>query len=121
MNIHSIKTLVADDMRQVDNCIRQQLYSEVMLIKQFAHHIINSGGKRVRPILLLLSAKLFSYQGTQHHDLAAIIELIHTATLLHDDVVDSSTLRRGESTANQLWGNQASVLVGDFVYSRVFQ
>lgn len=108
-------------MRQVDGVIRQSLHSEVTLVNQVAEYIVNSGGKRLRPILVLLSAGLFGKIQAQHHQLAAIVELIHTSTLLHDDVVDESSKRRGQSTANALFGNAASVLVGDFVYSRTFQ
>ncbi|HEY5958908.1 MAG TPA: octaprenyl diphosphate synthase, partial [Polyangiaceae bacterium] len=95
--------------------------SDVVLINQISHYIINSGGKRMRPVLVLLSSRAFGYEGTDHHELAAVIEFIHTATLLHDDVVDASELRRGRDTANAVWGNEASVLVGDFLYSRAFQ
>lgn len=119
--IDHIRELIAPDMDQVNRLIEESLYSEVGLIDQLAHYIINSGGKRLRPAVVLLSARAFSYQGSRHINLAAIIEFIHTATLLHDDVVDASLLRRGHETANQLWGNEASVLVGDFVYSRAFQ
>jgi octaprenyl-diphosphate synthase len=108
-------------MRAVDEVIRDQLQSEVTLIRQVSNYIINSGGKRLRPALLLLSAGAFGYSGRAHHVLAAVVECIHTATLLHDDVVDESDLRRGNKTANALFGNAASVLVGDFVYSRAFQ
>jgi octaprenyl-diphosphate synthase len=101
--------------------IRKRLRSDVALVNQLGHYIINSGGKRLRPMLLLLSARAFGYQGTHHINLAAIVEFIHTATLLHDDVVDASQLRRGQQTANSVWGNEASVLVGDFLYSRAFQ
>ncbi len=121
MDLQSIRALISDDMAQVDALIQKRLHSNVDLINQLDHYIVNSGGKRLRPTLLLLCARLFSYIGTQHINLAAIIEFIHTATLLHDDVVDASLLRRGQVTANQRWGNQASVLVGDFVYSRAFQ
>lgn len=116
-----IRALVAEDMSRVDSLIQRQLDSEVDLIDQLGHYIVNSGGKRLRPALLLITARAFNYQGDQHINLAAIIEFIHTATLLHDDVVDASQLRRGQVTANQRWGNEASVLVGDFVYSRAFQ
>lgn len=119
--IETLRRLVRDDMRQVDALIERRLYSEVELINQLSHYIINSGGKRLRPALLLLSAHACGYQGSQHIELAAIVEFIHTATLLHDDVVDASKLRRGHQTANQRWGNEASVLVGDFLYSRAFQ
>ena len=119
--IDELKALIGADMDRVNALIQAQLHSEVTLIDQLGHYIVNSGGKRLRPALVLLSAGVFSYQGEEHINLAAIIEFIHTATLLHDDVVDASMLRRGRSTANQRWGNEASVLVGDFVYSRAFQ
>ncbi len=119
--INEINQLIADDMDKLNNCIQSRLHSEVVLINQIGGHIINSGGKRLRPIIHLLSAKALAYNGSQHIDLSAIIEFIHTATLLHDDVVDNSDLRRGEDTANALWGNAASVLVGDFLYSRAFE
>jgi octaprenyl-diphosphate synthase len=112
---------ISADMEAVNQVIRQQLYSDVPLVNQIAEYIISAGGKRIRPILVLLMAKAYGYRGTYHHDLAAVIEFIHTATLLHDDVVDESSLRRGRQTANALFGNAASVLVGDFVYSRAFQ
>lgn len=121
MGIDHIRKLISADMEKVNHLIEESLYSEVGLIDQLGHYIINSGGKRLRPAIVLLSAGLFSYKGKQHLNLAAIIEFIHTATLLHDDVVDASLLRRGHETANQKWGNEASVLVGDFVYSRAFQ
>ena len=108
-------------MQAVDEVIRQSLYSEVVLINQVAEYIINSGGKRLRPALVLLSAGVFGEIKPQHHTLAAVVEFIHTATLLHDDVVDESSMRRGRATANTMFGNAASVLVGDFVYSRAFQ
>jgi len=101
--------------------LREALHSDAVLIGQIAEHIIAGGGKRLRPALLLLTAQACGYRGTQHHTLAAVIEMIHTATLLHDDVVDESALRRGHATANATFGNAASVLVGDFVYSRAFQ
>jgi octaprenyl-diphosphate synthase len=119
--IETIRAAVADDMRAVDESIRKHLYSEVVLIRQVAEYIVNSGGKRLRPALLCLTARAYGYQGLDHHTLAAVVEFIHTATLLHDDVVDASEMRRGRSTANALFGNEASVLVGDFVYSRAFQ
>jgi octaprenyl-diphosphate synthase len=109
------------DMQAVDQVIHQRLSSDVVLIDQLSHYIVNSGGKRLRPLLAVLSAKSFNYQGDMHYLLAAIIEFIHTATLLHDDVVDESDLRRGNETANALFGNAASVLVGDFLYSRAFE
>lgn len=108
-------------MQQVDDLIRHSLHSDVLLVRQVAEYIVSSGGKRLRPILVLLTAKALGYQGERHIDLAAVIEFIHTATLLHDDVVDESSLRRGRSTANAMFGNAASVLVGDFLYSRAFQ
>ncbi len=112
---------VSDDLNAVNAVIRKQMHSDIVLIGQIADYIINAGGKRIRPILLLLMAKAFGYQGTQHHTLAATIEFIHTATLLHDDVVDEADLRRGRASANTLFGNAASVLVGDFLYTRAFQ
>ena len=108
-------------MSAVDNVIRKKLHSHVALVRQVSEYIINSGGKRLRPALVVLSAGAFGYTGKHHHNLAAIVEFIHTATLLHDDVVDESELRRNKETANALFGNAASVLVGDFLYSRAFQ
>jgi octaprenyl-diphosphate synthase len=108
-------------MQAVDTVIRLSLHSEVSLINTIGEHIINGGGKRLRPALVLLSSGMFGSIKTSHHELAAIVEFIHTATLLHDDVVDESAMRRGKSTANHLYGNAASVLVGDFLYSRAFQ
>lgn len=116
-----IHALVRDDMRAVDERISEALRSDVALINQISAYIIASGGKRLRPTLVLLSAGAYGYDGRRHVDLAAVIEFIHTATLLHDDVVDSSEMRRGQKTANVVWGNEASVLVGDFLYSRAFQ
>ncbi len=113
--------LVAADMLQVDRCIRACLDSDVALINQVAEYIIGSGGKRLRPAVHLLAARACGYDGPHHVRLAAIIEFIHTATLLHDDVVDESEMRRGQETSNAVWGNPASVLVGDFLYSRAFQ
>jgi octaprenyl-diphosphate synthase len=121
VDIQSIYTLIQTDMQSVDDMIQQRLHSEVVLINQVGHYIINSGGKRLRPALALLSARACGYQGDAHINLATIIEFIHTATLLHDDVVDHSEMRRGKETANQLWGNEASVLVGDFLYTRAFE
>lgn len=117
----TLQMLIKNDLDNVNQVIRQELYSEVVLIRQIAEYIINSGGKRLRPILLLLVANALNYQGNQHYALAAVIEFIHTATLLHDDVVDESDLRRSKPTANAVFGNAASVLVGDFLYSRSFQ
>ena len=121
MTLNKIQTFIATDMHAVDAVIRTSLYSEVTLINTIGEHIISGGGKRLRPALVLLSSGIFGEIQTQHHQLAAIVEFIHTATLLHDDVVDESQMRRGKSTANQLFGNAASVLVGDFLYSRAFQ
>jgi geranylgeranyl pyrophosphate synthase len=108
-------------MQRVDAVIRERLSSRVALIDQISHYIVNAGGKRIRPRLVLLFAEAFGYEGAARYELAATVEFIHTATLLHDDVVDESALRRGRSTANALFGNAASVLVGDFLYSRAFQ
>lgn len=116
-----IQSRIAEDMHAVDAVIRRSLHSEVVLINQVADYIVNSGGKRLRPALVLLSAGVFGRIVPAHHALAAIVEFIHTATLLHDDVVDESSMRRGRDTANTLFGNAASVLVGDFIYSRAFQ
>lgn len=121
MNIDEIKELTDADMLAVDALIKKRLYSEVVLVNQVSQYIVNSGGKRLRPLLALLAANAYGYQGDGHYALAAIVEFIHTATLLHDDVVDESVLRRGNETANALFGNAASVLVGDFLYSRSFQ
>ena len=120
-SLAEIQQLASADMRSVDALIRARLASDVVLINQVAEHIIAAGGKRLRPMLLLLTARALGYRDLQHHQLAAVVEFIHTATLLHDDVVDESDLRRGRSTANAVWGNAASVLVGDFLYSRSFQ
>lgn len=116
-----IRTLVASEMQLVDDHIRRSLHSEVVLINQVANYIIAGGGKRLRPTLVLLSAGAYGYEGAKHVEIASIVEFIHTATLLHDDVVDASEMRRGRETAHVLWGNEASVLVGDFLYSRAFQ
>ncbi len=121
MPLNKIQTFIAADMQAVDAVIRTSLYSEVTLVNTIGDHIIGGGGKRLRPALVLISSGMFEPIKTQHHQLAAIVEFIHTATLLHDDVVDESQLRRGKNTANHLFGNAASVLVGDFVYSRAFQ
>lgn len=115
------QALAAADMQAVNTLIRTRLASDVILINQIAEHIIGGGGKRLRPMLHLLAAQAAGYKGEDHVQLAAVIEFIHTSTLLHDDVVDESELRRGRKTANALWGNAASVLVGDFLYSRSFQ
>jgi octaprenyl-diphosphate synthase len=121
VSLEAIRSTIESDMLAVDEVIRKRLYSEVVLIRQISEYIINSGGKRLRPALVLLSAGAFDYSGGHHHVLAAVVEFIHTATLLHDDVVDESSLRRGNATVNALFGNAASVLVGDFLYSRAFQ
>lgn len=121
VTLEQLYALIGDDMKAVDTVIRDRLYSDVVLVRQVAEYIIGSGGKRMRPALVLLAAGALDYQGTRHHEMAAVIEFIHTATLLHDDVVDESSLRRGRDTANALFGNAASVLVGDFLYSRAFQ
>ncbi|KIF81902.1 octaprenyl diphosphate synthase [Noviherbaspirillum autotrophicum] len=118
---NNITQSISADMDAVNAVIRRQLYSDVPLVNQIAEYIISAGGKRIRPVLVLLLANAYGYHGKHHHELAAVIEFIHTATLLHDDVVDESSLRRGRQTANALFGNAASVLVGDFVYSRAFQ
>jgi len=116
-----LKPVIGDDMDAVDRVLRESLRSNVVLIREVANYIIGGGGKRLRPALLLLAARASGYAGRDHHTLAAAIEMIHTATLLHDDVVDESQLRRGHATANAQFGNPASVLVGDFLYSRTFQ
>ncbi|MGD2119290.1 MAG: octaprenyl diphosphate synthase [Chromatiales bacterium] len=121
MEISQVRELVAADMQAVDKLIVSRLESDVVLINQIGHYIINSGGKRLRPMLVLIGARAMGYSGAQHIDIAAIIEFIHTATLLHDDVVDESDMRRSNETANAVWGNAASVLVGDFLYSRSFE
>ena len=120
-DLPSIQALAAPEMAAMDALIRQRLASDVVLINQVAEYIIGAGGKRLRPMLLLLSAGALGHRGADAHQLAAVVEFIHTATLLHDDVVDESDLRRGRKTANAVWGNAASVLVGDFLYSRSFQ
>ncbi len=119
--LEHLAALVKDDLTQVNQLIIKHMQSPVALIPQLAGHIIAAGGKRLRPILTLASARMCGYQGRHHQALAACVEFIHTATLLHDDVVDESALRRGEASANMLWGNKASVLVGDFLFSRSFQ
>ena len=117
----AIQALAAPEMAAMDALIRQRLASDVVLINQVAEYIIGAGGKRLRPMLLLLTAGALGHRSTDAHQLAAVVEFIHTSTLLHDDVVDESDLRRGRKTANAVWGNAASVLVGDFLYSRSFQ
>ncbi len=120
-DLSEIQALAAPEMDAMDVLIRRRLASDVVLINQVAEYIIGAGGKRLRPMLLLLAAGALGHRGPDAHQLAAVVEFIHTATLLHDDVVDESDLRRGRSTANAVWGNAASVLVGDFLYSRSFQ
>jgi len=121
MQLEQIRDLVGDDLRKVDLVIERQLASDVALVNQVSHYIVGSGGKRLRPLSVVLAARACGYQGEHHVDAAAVVEFIHTATLLHDDVVDGSDLRRGRDTANHVWGNEASVLVGDYLYSRAFQ
>ena len=119
--LESATALVWGELDAVNRAIQRRLDSDIALIRTLGAHIINSGGKRLRPLILLLSARACGYRGDDHVTLAAVIEFIHTATLLHDDVVDASAMRRGQATANQVWGNEASVLVGDFLYSRSFE
>jgi len=121
VTLQEFNALLQPDMMAVDSVIRERLHSEVVLVRQVAEYIVSSGGKRLRPAMVILCAKALGYRGQHHHELAAVVEFIHTATLLHDDVVDESALRRGRDTANALFGNAASVLVGDFLYSRAFQ
>jgi octaprenyl-diphosphate synthase len=121
MDLDHINALVARDMEAVNDMIHRRLQSQVMLVNQLGHYIVDSGGKRLRPMLVLLAAGACGYQGRHHIDMAAIIEFIHTATLLHDDVIDGSELRRGRETVNAIWGNESSVLMGDFLYSRAFE
>ena len=121
MDITAIQTLIKPDMQAVNALIHKSLRSDVVLVNQISKYIVDSGGKRLRPMLLLLSANTFNCQNQHHITLAAVVEFIHTATLLHDDGVDGSELRRGQETANNIWGNEPSVLVGDFLYSRSFQ
>lgn len=121
MDIQQIQDLAASDMDAVNQLIQEQVNSDVSLVNQLGFYIVNSGGKRLRPLLCVTACRALGIQNNDHHTLAAIIEFIHTATLLHDDVVDESTMRRGRETANEVFGNQASVLVGDFLYTRSFQ
>jgi len=121
VSMEFVRSVIDGEMQAVDHLIRARLHSEVPLISQIGEYIIAGGGKRLRPMMVLLAARALGYQGETHHELAAMIELIHTSTLLHDDVVDESALRRGRETANNLFGNAASVLVGDFLYTRAFQ
>ena len=120
-SLEQIYSLIGTDMKAVDAVVRKRLYSDVVLVRQVAEYIISAGGKRMRPALVLLAAGTLGFKGERQHELAAVVEFIHTATLLHDDVVDESSLRRGRETANAMFGNAASVLVGDFLYSRAFQ
>ncbi len=120
-SLDAIRNLIKEDMEAVNELILKSLYSDVALVSELGNYLINSGGKRIRPAMVLLSARACHYHGDKHYNVAAIIEFIHTATLLHDDVVDDSKMRRGKETANAIWGNEASVLVGDFVYSRAFE
>ncbi|MGO3891010.1 MAG: octaprenyl diphosphate synthase [Paenalcaligenes sp.] len=121
MSLPDLMSPIADDMRELDAVIRGRLNSEVVLIRTIGEYIVSAGGKRMRPAMVLLVAKALGYEGRFHHLLAAVVEFIHTATLLHDDVVDESDMRRGRSTANAVFGNAASVLVGDYLYSRSFE
>ena len=121
MTLEDIRHLIQEDITATDQLILDRLASDVVLINQVGHYIISSGGKRLRPLLVLLSARACGYEGVHHRTMAAVIEFIHTSTLLHDDVVDESETRRGRKTANAVWGNAASVLVGDFLYSRSFE
>lgn len=121
MNLTELIAPIADDMKAVDAVIRGRLDSDVVLIRTIGEYIVGAGGKRLRPAMVLMVAKALGYQGSHHHLLAAVVEFIHTATLLHDDVVDESDMRRGRSTANAVFGNAASVLVGDYLYSRSFE
>ncbi|QKQ23849.1 polyprenyl synthetase family protein [Candidatus Ruthia endofausta] len=120
-SLSDIQSLLKLDLQRTDEILINRLSSNVALINQMSHHIIHAGGKRLRPLLLLLCARATEYQGTYHYLMAVVIELIHTATLLHDDIVDESIMRRGKDTVNEVWGNAPSVLVGDFLYSRAFE
>jgi octaprenyl-diphosphate synthase len=121
VDYNTIQALVSSDMKAVDDLIKRRLQSDVVLVNQLSTYIINSGGKRLRPMLALMMARACGYKGERHVDIAAIVEFIHTATLLHDDVGDESDLRRGQDSANAVWGNAASVLVGDYLYSSAFE
>lgn len=121
MAIHRWRALVSDDLEAVNNLIRERVTSEIRLINDLSTHIFQSGGKRLRPLIVLLVARACGYQGIQHITLAALIEFFHTATLLHDDVIDESTLRRGQETAHEIWGSKASILVGDFLFIQYIQ
>jgi octaprenyl-diphosphate synthase len=121
MQLEDVRVLVADDLRRVDQVIVERLASDVVLVNQISQYIVGGGGKRLRPLSVLLAARACGYGGARHVEAAAIVEFIHTATLLHDDVVDGSEMRRGRDTANHVFGNEASVLVGDYLYTRAFQ
>ena len=121
MSLEAIRSLLNDDLKATDQFIITQLESNIPMVREIIEYVLTCGGKRIRPMVLLLSARALAHREQNHIDLAAVIELIHTATLLHDDVVDSSTLRRGHKTAHTIWGSDASVLVGDYLYSRAFQ
>ncbi|SUC78688.1 Octaprenyl-diphosphate synthase [Providencia stuartii] len=121
MNLESIVELTSEDMSAVNEAILSQLNSDVALINQLGYYIVSGGGKRIRPMIAVLAGRSLGYSGQKHIQVAALIEFIHTATLLHDDVVDESDMRRGKQTANAVFGNAASVLVGDFIYTRSFQ
>ena len=121
MDFKAISAAVETDFQQVNDFIFKQLHTHVPLIKEIGNYIIDSGGKRLRPLVCLLSARALGYEGHRHVEIAAVVEFLHTATLLHDDVVDESSLRRGKPSANEVWGNAPSVLVGDFLISRSFQ
>ncbi len=121
MAIEQLQSLLGEDLRAVDRAIHRLLESDIPLIALLANYVIESGGKRLRPMVLLAAARMFGYRGHRHHTLAAVVELLHTATLMHDDVVDAAQQRRATPTANALWGSQAPVLVGDFLFARAFQ
>jgi octaprenyl-diphosphate synthase len=121
MQIQDVFTAYKDDLQQIEKHLDRYITSEVKLIPEVSHHLIDSGGKRFRPLLLLISSRLCGYSGEDRFPLAAVIEFIHTASLLHDDVIDQATIRRGRTSANNIWGNAASVLVGDFLYSKAFK
>ncbi|HTP64501.1 MAG TPA: polyprenyl synthetase family protein, partial [Geobacteraceae bacterium] len=118
--MEAVMAIIGEDLKNLELQFRKDLHSDVPLIRKVTEYVISSGGKRIRPMLLILSAYLSGYRGDRHVPIASVIEFIHTATLLHDDVVDNANLRRGQASANTLWGNQASVLVGDFLYCRSF-
>ena len=121
MPLDSIRQLIKHDFDAVNHLITENLRTQIGLIEELSQHLINSGGKRMRPIIVILGAKAFDYQGEQHIKLASAVEYFHTATLLHDDVIDESFLRRGQETANKIWGDKPSILVGDFLFTQAFQ